>query len=84
MLDNGQVKSPFKDGKGFIILHASVTMTTKFVHFILCGLKTWVIMQGDDRIALSYAALGGHVAVVNTLLAKGAHVEAKTKAIPIT
>ena len=39
-------------------------------------------MQGDNRTALSYAALGGHVEVVAALLAKGANMEAKTKVLP--
>lgn len=84
MIDNGQVKFPCKSGKGLIALHSSVTMSTEFVHLILCDLKTWDIMKGDNRTSLSYAALGGNVGIVNVLLAKGANVEAKTKVLPMT
>ena len=52
------------------------------MYLILWGLKTWAIVQGDNRTALSYAALGGHVEVVAALLAKGANMEAKTKVLP--
>ena len=52
------------------------------MYLILWGLKTWAIAQGDNRTALSYAALGGHVEVVDALLAEGANMEAKTKVLP--